>query len=160
MANSAKLLSDELLSKNTSGKEFDKKRRTIGLYTASSFILGTIIGAGIFLSPAGVLRYSGSVGGALIIWCCSGLIAAMGAICYLELGTMIPESGCDFVYIRACFGEFPAFLLMWTYVIIFAPVTNAIKSLLFANYILEPFFLNCAAPPYGIRMIAASAICK
>lgn len=153
------LISDESESRGISNKTFGGQQR-IGLLTASSFLLGAIIGAGIFVTPAGVLRYTGSLGGAMIVWCCSGLIAATGAFCYLELGTMFPQSGCDFIYIRTCFGELPAFLFMWTSMVVFTPVAIAIKSLTFASYVLEPFFLHCAVPPKGIRMIAAFVVCK
>jgi amino acid transporter len=43
----------------------------------------------------------------------------MGAICYAELGTLIPVSGGDFAYIREAFGNFPAFLFMWDAVFVF-----------------------------------------
>lgn len=67
-------------------KEGVKLKKELGLWDGVAIIVGIIVGAGIFVSPKGVLRNSGSVGLALIIWIFSGLLSLIGALCYAELG--------------------------------------------------------------------------
>ncbi|CAM4818882.1 unnamed protein product [Rotaria magnacalcarata] len=75
-------------------------KRHLGLFSGISFILGMIIGSGIFISPKGVLKETESIGLCLVVWVLCGLISILGALCYAEIGTVIPLSGSELAYMR------------------------------------------------------------
>nr|XP_056712872.1 b(0,+)-type amino acid transporter 1-like [Euleptes europaea] len=133
-------------------------KREIGLTSAVSLIAGTMIGSGIFMSPEWVLRNIGSPAGSLIIWAACGLLATFGALSYAELGTIIKESGGEYIYILRNFGSLPAFLFAYTSVIVVRPAGVAAISLSFAEYAVAPFYPGCASPPAAVKCTAAACI--
>ena len=62
-------------------------RRKIGLTSGISFVVGTIIGSGIFISPKGVFaNVACTYTGAIIVWIACGAYSMLGALVYSELG--------------------------------------------------------------------------
>ncbi|XP_021035141.1 putative L-type amino acid transporter 1-like protein MLAS isoform X2 [Mus caroli] len=132
-------------------------KREIGLWSAVSMTAGCMIGSGIFMSPQGVLVYIGSPGASLIVWATCGLLAMLGALCYAELGSLVPESGGEYAYILRTFGSLPAFLVIYIYVLVGRPASITAVSLSFAEYVLAPFYPGCSSLPQVIVKIVASS---
>ncbi|XP_008629430.1 solute carrier family 7 member 13 [Corvus cornix cornix] len=133
-------------------------KRNIGYFDGVSFIVGSIVGAGIFVSPTGVLKHSLlNVGIALTIWTASGLVSLMGALCYAELGTALPFSGGEYSHIKRGLGSLPAFVFIWTSTFT-KPASNAARALLFAEYATQPFYGICPAPDVLKKCLALAVL--
>eukprot|EP00057_Strongylocentrotus_purpuratus_P025154 XP_011679628.1 PREDICTED: b(0,+)-type amino acid transporter 1 isoform X2 [Strongylocentrotus purpuratus] len=133
-------------------------KRQMSLLSGIALIVGTMIGSGIFISPKGVLRQTESVGMSLVIWVLCGVLSTIGALCYAELGTLIPKSGGEYSYILDTFGSPLAFLFAWVSTLLIKPSSVAIISLSFAEYVAAPFFGGECDPPDTIIKLCA-AVC-
>ncbi|CAF4021696.1 unnamed protein product [Rotaria sordida] len=136
-------------------------QRHLGLFSGVCFIVGIIIGSGIFVSPKGVLRGTESVGLCLIIWIGSGLLSLLGALCYAEIGTVIPRNGAEIAYMKEGIGsvherigEISAYLFNWTSALILKPASIAILTLTFSQYFLSGILIDCAPSEQLVKMTA------
>src|SRR4029434_1774136 len=112
--------------------------RTLGLRDLIFLTIGSVIGSGIFLVPAAVMRQvDGFIVPALTVWLVGGVLSLLGALTYSELGAMKPASGGIYVYIRDCFGAFPAFLFGWTLFFVISSGAIAALAVAFTSYIGE-----------------------
>uniref|UniRef100_A0A3Q3JJ05 Uncharacterized protein n=1 Tax=Monopterus albus TaxID=43700 RepID=A0A3Q3JJ05_MONAL len=143
--------------KKKTQEEMVHLRRKIGLLPAVSFIIGTVVGSGIFIAPKGVLMNSGSVGLSLLVWVLSGVLSMFGALCYAELGTSFTKSGAHYTYLLETLGPLPAFLRLWVELFIW-PASASYVSLAFGRYVVEPFFAPCPAPTVLIKLVSIFAV--
>ncbi|XP_078482516.1 large neutral amino acids transporter small subunit 1-like [Ciona intestinalis] len=127
-------------------------RKTVGYLEGTAIVLGIIVGSGIFLSPAGVATNSGSVGLSLIIWSLCGVFSTLGALSFAELGTTIPRSGGDYLYILEVFGPFWAFMRIWIELTVIRPASHAIIALTLAYYVVK---VDCTEVPTTVVQIIA-----
>ncbi|KAJ8391006.1 hypothetical protein AAFF_G00097840 [Aldrovandia affinis] len=133
-------------------------KKKVTLLRGISIITGTIIGAGIFISPKGILKHSGSVGMSLVIWCACGVLSLFGALSYAELGTCIKKSGGHYTYILEAFGPQMAFMRVWVDLIAIRPAATAVISLAYGQYILEPIFTPCGVPELAVKLVTCVGI--
>ncbi|XP_008313852.1 cystine/glutamate transporter [Cynoglossus semilaevis] len=129
-------------------------RREIGLLSATSLIIGTVVGSGIFIAPKGVLMNSGSVGLSLLVWALCGVLSLFGALCFAELGTSFTKSGGQYTYLLEIFGPLPAFVRLWVDFMFIRPSVTGYVSLAFGSYMVEPFFTPCAAPAALVKLVS------
>ena len=135
--------------------------RTLTLKDIYSLFTGAVIGSGIFLVPAAILRQvHGSVGLALGVWVAGGLLSLLGALTYGELAAMNPAAGGLYVYIRDAFGRLPAFLYGWTLFLVISAGTMATLAVAFSLYlkpVLQPR-INLSSIEMKIISVAMIAV--
>lgn len=85
-----------------------------------------------------------------------------GALCYAELGTMIPKSGAEFPYLYDTYGEPIAFLFSWVSILLTRPSSVSIIALTFAQYAVQPFYPEdeCEPPSAVLKMMACVCVSK
>lgn len=89
-------------------------RRQLGMWSAASIVVGTVIGSGIFLVPKTMIANTGSPEMVLLVWVFGGLLSLAGALTYAEMASAMPEAGGEYVYLRHAYGPFWGFLFGWT----------------------------------------------
>src|SRR6201993_4328230 len=72
--------------------------RGLGLWPATSIVMGGMIGQSVFLVASDMSREVGSLAKVLVAWMVGGVIVLFGSFCYGELGAAMPEAGGDYVY--------------------------------------------------------------
>ena len=84
---------------------------------------------------------------ALLLWVAGGLIAIAGALTYAELGTMFPEAGGQYHYLKQAFGPLWGFLFGWTSLLAIQAGANAYLGVAFGEYLgaFVPFFSSTHA---------------
>src|SRR5437763_15818788 len=87
--------------------------RGLSLLDAVLLLVGGIIGSSIFLTAkdiAGPLPHPALF---LLVWVLGGVISLCGCFAFAELGSMFPDSGGQYVYLREAYGDLMAFLYGW-----------------------------------------------
>ena len=86
----------------------------ISRWPAVALVVGSMIGSGIFIVPADMMRQVGSPGLVLVAWAVAGVVLVAGGLTYAELGGMFPRAGGLYVYLREGISPLVAFLYGWT----------------------------------------------
>ncbi|KAJ7637362.1 APC amino acid permease [Mycena polygramma] len=124
----------------TSGESFDnvpQAKRQLGLTSAVFLVFNRVIGTGIYATPSVILRTSGSVGVALLMWLLGALVAAAGTAVYVELGTGLPRNGGEKNYLEFIYRR-PRFLVSCSFVVYTLIIGSAAaNSIVFGEYVLH-----------------------
>ena len=118
--------------------------RAIGLGSAVLFVVGSVIGSGIFLTTGGMAAVIPSAPLLLTAWVLGGVLAIAGGLTYAEMGAMFPRSGGVYVFLREAYGPLPAFLYGWAALFVVISGGIAAVAVGFAEYL--SYFIPAASP--------------
>jgi APA family basic amino acid/polyamine antiporter len=109
--------------------------RKLGLFSALSIVVGVSIGGGIFLVPNLVAQELHSIPSILAVWIFAGVISFFGALACAEMGTAIPSTGGQYVYLRDAYGPLIGFLCGWSMFIVSRTAQVAWLAVTLALYV-------------------------
>jgi len=109
-------------------------KKSIGLWSAISIVIGSVIGSGIFMKPATMAGQLGSPVLLIVVWILAGIISFFGGMVYSELGSMYPDTGGSYVYIQKMYGDFVAFLYGWSTIAVINTAAVAAIAFVCADY--------------------------
>src|SRR6202162_6232094 len=112
------------MSGEAAGKRLELVRG-LGPWASAAIVVGTLIGTGIFLKPAEMAREGRSVSVVFAAWIVGAILSIFGAFSFAELGSMIPEAGGEYAYLRRGFGPVWGFLFGWMHSIVGRPASVA-----------------------------------
>lgn len=125
----------------------------IGFWAATSVIIGSIIGSGVFMKPSDMAAHLGSPVWLALVWVIAGVFTLFGALIYAELGAMMPETGGIYVYFKKIYGDFFAYLYGWS---AFSVInTAAVAAIAFVCAEYANYFLNL--PGFAPEMVKSHA---
>jgi basic amino acid/polyamine antiporter, APA family len=115
--------------------------KRLGLFDATTIVMGSMIGSGIFIVSADMARTLGSPGLLLAAWVVSAVMTLFAALSYGELAAAMPQAGGQYVYLREAFGPMSGFLYGWTLFMVIQTGTLAAVAVAFAKFtgVLIPF---------------------
>ncbi len=127
-----RLENSALLERNQPGNTVP--RPSLTSVDAITLIVGLVIGAGIFETPALVAANTGTVGGVIGVWLIGGIVSLLGALCYAELATAYPHVGGNYYYLKRAFGQPIAVLFAWARMTVIQPGSIALLAFIFGDY--------------------------
>src|SRR5512135_1187741 len=117
---------------DTADREFVKG---LGLTSATTLVMGSMIGSGIFLVSAEIAREVGSPALLIGAWVVTGVMTIIAALSYGELAAMMPRAGGQYVYLREALGPLWGFLYGWTLFLVIQTGTIAAVGVAFGKFL-------------------------
>jgi basic amino acid/polyamine antiporter, APA family len=108
--------------------------RAISRLDATALVVGSMIGSGIYIVSADILRQVHAPGLLLFVWVISGIVTLMGALTYGELSAMFPSAGGQYVYLREGISPLFGYLYGWTLFTVIQTGTIAAVAVALARF--------------------------
>jgi basic amino acid/polyamine antiporter, APA family len=112
----------------------DNFKRELGLLDGTMLVVGSMIGSGIFIVSADMVKQVGSAGWLIAIWILSSLLTIVAAVSYGELSAMFPKAGGQYVYLKEAYNKLIAFLYGWSFFAVIQTGTIAAVGVAFSKY--------------------------
>jgi APA family basic amino acid/polyamine antiporter len=106
----------------------------LGLWDATMVVAGSMIGSGIFIVSADIVRNVGSPGWLIGVWVITGFMTIIAAVSYGELSGMFPKAGGQYVYLKEAYNPLIAFLYGWSFFAVIQTATIAAVGVAFARF--------------------------
>src|SRR5438874_5563630 len=107
----------------------------LGLTSATTLVMGSMIGSGIFIVSADISRLVDSPALLIAAWLVTGFMTVVGALSYGELAAMMPRAGGQYVYLRESLGHLWGFLYGWTLFLVIQTGTIAAVGVAFGKFL-------------------------
>ena len=107
---------------------------TLKLLDATMIVAGSMIGSGIFIVSADIVRNVGSAGWLIAVWALTGFMTLTAALSYGELSGMFPKAGGQYVYLKEAYNPLIGFLYGWSFFSVIQTATIAAVAVAFAKF--------------------------
>lgn len=104
------------------------------LWDATMVVAGSMIGSGIFIVSADIVRNVGSAGWLIGVWAITGFMTIIAAVSYGELSGMFPRAGGQYVYLKEAYNPLISFLYGWSFFAVIQTATIAAVGVAFARF--------------------------
>ncbi len=128
----------------------------LGLTSATTIVMGSMIGSGVFIVSADIARLVDSPALLLAAWLVTGFMTITAALAYGELAAMMPKAGGQYVYLREALGPLWGFLYGWTLFLVIQTGTIAAVGVAFGKF-LGVFFPSISSTNWILHFWKAPA---
>jgi APA family basic amino acid/polyamine antiporter len=109
--------------------------QSLGLFSATTIVVGSMIGSGIFIVDCDIARLTNSPALYLGAWVITAVMTMICALSYGELAAMMPKAGGQYVYLRESLGPLWGFLYGWTLFLVIETGTIAAVCVAFGKFL-------------------------
>jgi APA family basic amino acid/polyamine antiporter len=131
----------------------------LGLFDITMLVMGSVIGAGIFVVPHTVAALVPAPAPVLAAWVVGGLISMAGGLVYADLARRRPHVGGQYAFLREAYHPALAFVYGWSLLWVIQSGGMAAVAIVFGTYFNQLLLLlGDAAAPGSDALTAALAI--